>query len=219
MERRLMITEDGSHTVFVEGLEEPYHSTHGALQESMHVFIRQGFFRVQWTSVRILELGFGTGLNALLTLVKGISSNKDIYYHSVEKYPLLEHEYNMLNYEKFLDREVEGTLQKLHNCPWGEAIKISDRFTLFKEESDFRTMNIPPDINLIYLDAFSPDKQAELWTQKVIGSIAEQSVPGAVLVTYSSKGLVRRTLTSCGFHVEKVEGPPGKREMVRATKR
>jgi len=219
MERRLKITEDGSHTIFVRGLDEPYHSTHGALQESMHVFIKQGLLTLKQPSVRILELGFGTGLNALLTFAQAIPLKLDIYYHAVEKYPLMEHEYKLLNYEKFVEDIPEGTLDRLHNCPWGEPVQISERFTLYKEEADFRSMKPSPNINLIYFDAFSPDKQPKLWTPEIIGAIGQVSEPGAILVTYSSKGIVRRALTSCGFEVVKVTGPPGKIEMVRAVKR
>jgi len=219
MERRLKITEDGSHTIFVRGLDEPYHSTHGALQESMHVFIKQGLLTLNQPSVRILELGFGTGLNALLTLSQSISLKLDIYYHAVEKYPLMEHEYKLLNYEKFVERIPEGTLDCIHSCPWGEPVQISDRFTLYKEEADFRSMKPSPNINLVYFDAFSPDKQPKLWTPEIISAIRQVSEMGAILVTYSSKGIVCRALTACGFEVSKIAGPPGKREMVRAIKR
>ena len=219
MERRIKITEDGSHTMFVNGLDEPYHSTHGALQESMHVFIKQGLLAVKQTSIRILELGFGTGLNTLLTLRESLSLNLDIFYHAVEKYPLTESEYKLLNYEKVVEHVPKGMLHRMHSCPWGEAVQISDRFTLYKEEADFRSMKLSPNINLVYFDAFSPDKQPELWTDEVIGPIAQVSEQGAILVTYSSKGVFRRTLSSCGFEVHKVAGPPGKIEMIRAIKR
>ena len=219
MDRSLKMTEDGSHTIYVRGLDEPYHSTHGALQESMHVFIRQGLHTVNQPSVRILELGFGTGLNALLTLVESLPLDKTIYYHAVEKYPLKESEYSQLNFERLVPQCPAGTLDQLHSCPWNKAVQISDRFTLYKEEADFTFMKPPPHINLIYFDAFSPDKQPGLWKEDVIGSIGRISDPGAVLVTYSSKGVVRRELNSCGFDVIKVAGPPGKREMIRATKR
>ena len=219
MERRMEMTGDGSHTMYVQELDEPYHSTHGAIQESMHVFIKQGLLTVKKSSIRILELGFGTGLNALLTLTESESRKLDIYYHAVEKYPLKESEYRLLNFERLLSQSPGGSLQQIHSCPWGQAAQISDRFTLFKEEADFRSMNLPANINLIYYDAFSPDKQPELWTENVISSIAQVSECGAVLVTYSSKGIVRRTLASCGFDVQKVAGPPGKREMIKAIKR
>jgi tRNA U34 5-methylaminomethyl-2-thiouridine-forming methyltransferase MnmC len=219
MERSLKITRDGSHTVFMKEMDEPYHSIHGALQESMHVFIKQGLLSAEQSSLRILELGFGTGLNAILTLRESIAHKLDIYYHTVEKYPLKNFEYQLLNFQEFVDSIPKGIMQRMHECPWGEPVKISDHFTLYKEEADFRTMNLPSNINLVYFDAFSPDKQPELWTPDVFDSISKASDPGAILVTYSSKGIVRRTLNSCGFDVVKVAGPPGKREMIRATKR
>jgi tRNA U34 5-methylaminomethyl-2-thiouridine-forming methyltransferase MnmC len=219
MERSIKITEDGSHTMFVHGLDESYHSTHGALQESMHVFIKQGLLTVKEPSVNILELGFGTGLNALLTLAESISLNLDINYHAVEKYPLKESEYKLLNYEKVVEHIPKGTLHRMHSCPWGEDVQISDHFTLYKEEADFRSMNLPPKVNLVYFDAFSPDKQPELWTGDIFDSVSQVTDTGAILVTYSSKGKVRRALNSCGFDVSKVAGPPGKIEMIRAIKR
>ena len=219
MKRSLTITEDGSHTMFAQGFNEPYHSMHGALRESMHVFIKQGLLTVNVRSVRILEIGFGTGLNAVLSLRAANQNKVDIYYHSIEKYPLKESEYSLLNYENFIDGLPEGTLHQMHSCPWEQAVQISKRFTLFKEKADFRTMRPPPQINLVYFDAFSPDKQPELWSSEVFGIIADTAEKGAVLVTYSAKGSVRRTLDSCGFEVRKVAGPPGKREMIRAIKR
>ncbi|MDF1575930.1 MAG: tRNA (5-methylaminomethyl-2-thiouridine)(34)-methyltransferase MnmD [Bacteroidales bacterium] len=219
MERRLMMTGDGSHTMFVHGMEEPYHSTHGALQESWHIFIKHGLFTMDKPSVRILELGFGTGLNALLTLRESTRLKKDIYYHTVEKYPLTESEYDLLNYESLLEMLPEGIFHRIHSCPWGENVQITDRFLLFKEKADFRSMNPPSAFNLVYFDAFSPDKQPGLWSDAIFHSIVQVTDPEAVLLTYSSKGLVRKTLESCGFEVNKVAGPPGKREIIRAVKR
>ena len=218
MERSLKITGDGSHTLFVKSLEEPYHSTHGALQESMHVFIKQGLLTVNQSSVRILELGFGTGLNALLTMKEARLHKLDIYYHAVEKYPLQKSEYTLLNYEECIAGIPDGMLDRIHKCPWGKPMQISEYFNLYKEEADFRSMKPSGTFNLIYFDAFSPDKQPELWTNEVMGAIERVAEKGAILVTYSSKGSVRRTLVSCGFEVHKVEGPPGKREMIRAIK-
>lgn len=219
MERSLKITEDGTHTMYLKELDEPYHSIHGAFQESMHVFIKQGLLNVSRPAIRILELGFGTGLNALLTLREALKHRLDIYYHAVEKYPLKESEYKLLNFEEIINDLPKGIILRMHSYPWEEPVQIADHFILYKEESDFRVMKVPPNINLVYFDAFSPDKQPELWSGEVIGAIGQNLDPGAVLVTYSSKGTVRRTLKSCGFDVEKVPGPPGKREMIRAIKR
>lgn len=219
MKRQLKMTEDGSHTMYVKGMDEPYHSSHGAIQESMHVFIKQGLHTIKQSSVRILELGFGTGLNALLTLTESMRLNMNVHYHTVEKYPLTEPEYGLLNFEKIINPSSEGILSRMHSCPWENSIQISDNFTLCKEKADFRSMKPPQNINLVYFDAFSPDKQPELWTRDVFASIEKATVPGTILVTYSSKGIVRRTLDSCGFDVYKVPGPPGKREIIRAIKR
>lgn len=219
MQRSLKITDDGSHTLFAEGIDEPYHSSHGAIQESMHVFIKQGLQTVDQPSVRILEMGFGTGLNAILTFKEALSLGLDIYYHAVEKYPLKEIEYSNLNYEKLIDGLPDGILNQVHSCPWEKPVQIAEQFTLFKEEADFRSLTLPEKINLVYFDAFSPEKQPDLWSNRVFGNIAKATDPGAVLVTYSAKGIVRRTLDSCGFKVLKVAGPPGKREMIRAIKR
>jgi len=139
VERGLKLTDDGSHTIFVEGLDESYHSIHGAIQESMHVFIKQGLLTLTQPRIRILELGFGTGLNALLTLAKSIPNKPEIYYHAVEKYPLTESEYRLLNYEKYIHGLPEASLYHLHSSPWDEMVSISEQFTLYKEKADFRS--------------------------------------------------------------------------------
>jgi len=210
------MTEDGSHTLYVEKLDEAYHSMHGALQESMHVFIKQGLQTISKSSIRILEIGFGTGLNALLTMSFARQSKQQIHYHAVEKYPLIRAEYTQLNFEGLIEGVPSGFLNLMHDAPWEKAVTLSERFTIFKENADFRAMNPPGTFDLVYFDAFSPDKQPELWSREVFSSIERTTRTGAVLVTYSSKGAVRRTLISCGFNIQKVPGPPGKREMIRA---
>lgn len=218
MKRSLSLTEDGSHTLYLSELEEPYHSMHGAIQESSHVFINQGFLQLTKKKLRILEIGMGTGLNLILSLLE--STNKDIgvHYHAVEKYPLIPSEYSRLNYETILKDLPEGILKKIHKAPWELIVDLSPAFSLFKEQSDFRSMNPKGTFDLVYFDAFSPDKQPKLWSTEVFSRIAGLTKPGAILVTYSSKGIVRRALSDCGFHVTKVAGPPGKREMIRATR-
>lgn len=218
MERSLRLTEDGSHTLYVDKLDEPYHSSHGALQESMHVFIQQGLLTKEKTRLRILELGFGTGLNALLTMRFANQANLEVHYHAVEKYPLKRTEYSQLNFEQVIDEVPDGFLNLMHDAEWETSVQLSSRFTLFKEEADFRSMNPPGNFDLVYFDAFSPDKQPELWSAEVFSTIQKSTRRGAVLVTYSSNGAVRRTLISCGFKIEKVPGPPGKIEMIRATR-
>jgi len=218
MERSLRLTEDGSHTLYVDKLGEPYHSIHGALQESMHVFIKQGLQTVPKSPLRILEIGFGTGLNALLTLKFASQSKQEIHYHAVEKYPLTREEYTQLNFEDLLEGVPRGSLKHIHEAPWGKTVSLSDNIALFKEQADFRSMHPFGTFDLVYFDAFSPDKQPELWSESVFSTIATCTHKGSVLVTYSSKGVVRRTLISCGFKIQKVAGPPGKREMIRAVR-
>ena len=216
MERSLRLTDDGSHTLHVDQLDEPYHSSHGALQESMHVFIKQGLHTISKPKLRILEIGFGTGLNALLTMQFAMQANLKVHYHAVEKYPLNRAEYAQLNFEELIDGVPSGFLNLMHDAEWERSAQLSDRFTIFKEKADFRSMNPPGYFDLIYFDAFSPDKQPELWSNEVFSVIQRSTRRDAVLVTYSSKGIVRRTLISCGFTIEKVPGPPGKIEMIRA---
>jgi len=219
MVRRLLLTEDGSHTLFVNEMDEPYHSIHSAIQESMHVFINQGFRRINKTQFNILELGFGTGLNVMLTLAEAKSVGTKIYYHTVEKYPLDPNEYIQLNYEQIIEDIPPGILVRMHEAPWDMNFEISDAFTIHKEKADFRTMEPEGKFDLVYFDAFSPDKQPHLWTKEIFCKLSELLHPGGILVSYTAKGSVRRALSSCKFNVERVPGPPGKREMIRATKR
>jgi tRNA U34 5-methylaminomethyl-2-thiouridine-forming methyltransferase MnmC len=219
MKRELRITEDGSHTIFVPELNEPYHSIHGAIQESNHVFLKHGLQTISKETIRILEVGFGTGLNALLTLAEANRTGKKIYYHAVEKYPLVAQEYEAINYEKFINGVIKGSLNKMHDAEWGKKISLTSHFKLFKECSDFRSMEPDGTFDLVYYDAFDPQKQPHLWNEEIFCRISAMVNPGGVLVTYTSKGIVRRALISCDFLVEKVAGPPGKREMIRAIRR
>jgi tRNA U34 5-methylaminomethyl-2-thiouridine-forming methyltransferase MnmC len=218
MKRSLRLTEDGTHTLYVDRLDEPYHSIHGALQESMHVFIKQGFQTVSKSPLRILEIGFGTGLNALLTLSFARQSSQEVHYHAVEKYPLTREEYTQLNFEGFMEGLPKDSLYRMHEAPWEKTVALWDDFALFKEQADFRSMHPSGTFDLVYFDAFSPDKQPELWSASVFSAIEKCTQKDSVLVTYSSKGVVRRTLISCGFSIQKVAGPPGKREMIRAVR-
>jgi len=216
MKRSLRLTEDGSHTLYLSELEEPYHSMNGAIQESGYVFIDQGFKQLRITTIHILEIGFGTGLNLLLTLLESTKAKVGVHYHTVEKYPLVSSEYGSLNYETVIEGLPEGILQKIHKAPWEEKVYLTRDFSLYKEQADFRSMNPEGRFDLVYFDAFAPDKQPELWSEEVFSVIAGLTDPGAILVTYSSKGIIRRALNACGFKVKKVPGPPGKWEMIRA---
>jgi tRNA U34 5-methylaminomethyl-2-thiouridine-forming methyltransferase MnmC len=182
----------------------------------MHVFINQGFFQVRESPVHVLEIGFGTGLNMLLTLKASRKPGIDVYYHAIEKYPLLPSEYEKLNYERLITGIPTGSLKRIHQAPWDVEFDLTGHFRIFKERADIRSLDLKNKFDLVYFDAFAPDKQPELWSLEIFSSIFEQLNRGAVLVTYAAKGDVRRKLLSCGFHVEKVPGPPGKREMLRA---
>lgn len=219
MKREIRLTEDGSHTLYIPEMEESYHSVHGAIQESLYVYIGQGLKKLDSEKINILELGFGTGLNLMLSLADATSRKLEVYYHAVEKYPIKKEEYKQLNYESLINDSPPGLFLKIHESKWGETIRINENFTLFKEHTDIRTMNPPGPFDLVYYDAFAPQKQAHLWTEEIFGLIYKVMKPGALLLTYTSMGSVRRALISCGFAVERIPGPPEKRHILRATKR
>ncbi len=220
MHRQLIITEDGSHTLFVPGLDENYHSTHGAIQESQHVFIDSGLLYSSKNELAILEIGFGTGLNALLSLIAGERAAKRIDYYGIEKYPLTPEEYSNLNYGELLPDESREHLLKMHQCAWGTPQPITDSFTLQKIAGDARLINWEdlPFFDLVFFDAFAPNKQNDLWNQELYRAIFDHANPRALFLTYCAKGVVRRDLQAVGFEVERIPGPPGKKEMLRGFK-
>jgi len=215
---QLVTTFDGSHTIFVPELNEHYHSIHGAVQESMIVFIRNGFEYCQANPVNILEIGFGTGLNALLTAVKCINTNRKTIYTSIEKNPLTENLINKLNHWSFAGEKGKQIFDSIHSSEWGFFKKITENFNLKKLKCDLLRDDIEGKFDLIYFDAFGPDKQPEMWTWNVFMKLAEVTASKGILVTYSAKGEVKRILKSCGFKISLLPGPPGKREMIRAVK-
>ncbi|WP_423127803.1 tRNA (5-methylaminomethyl-2-thiouridine)(34)-methyltransferase MnmD [Gaoshiqia sp. Z1-71] len=218
MERQLIHTEDGSHTLYVPEIKEHFHSIHGAVQESKHVFIENGLQQCPKDELTILEIGFGTGLNALLTLM--YKGPKIIHYFGIEKYPLAENEFKRLNYPEQLGENLKGPFLKIHECLWNQAIAIVPGFQLTKVEADlpdFDFSELPP-IDLIYFDAFAPDKQPEMWQEAIFAKIAQNTVSGGRFVTYCAKGEVRRALIRCGFKMQRLPGPPGKKEMLSGDK-
>jgi tRNA U34 5-methylaminomethyl-2-thiouridine-forming methyltransferase MnmC len=224
MERQIINTADGSFTVSIPEMNVTYHSTHGAIQESLHVFIQAGLRQMLSgkSSLSILEMGFGTGLNALLTLMEAGKVQKPVHYTAIELNPLEPAQLNALNYCERLNREdLQGIFKQLHNSDWEKEIFVSEYFTLLKSGSDLLEFQITGQANLfdiIYFDAFAPTAQPELWGVPVFEKLFAMQSPGGLLVTYCSKGDVRRAMQSAGFKVEKLAGPPGKREMVRAWK-
>jgi tRNA U34 5-methylaminomethyl-2-thiouridine-forming methyltransferase MnmC len=215
--RNIIITKDGSPSVeWEEGVT--YHSTFGALQESQHIFINEGWKALAGTApVNVFELGLGTGLNALLTLIEAERSGRQVIYEAVEAYPLESDEVRKLDYCTLLGRpDLKSCFERLHQCDWEKPVSISPYFILYKSRDVWPHHVLRQPAGLVYYDAFDPVVQPELWTPDVFGRLAGQLASGALLVTYCCKGTVRRAMQSAGFRVEKPPGPPGKREIVRA---
>ncbi|HMP95119.1 MAG TPA: tRNA (5-methylaminomethyl-2-thiouridine)(34)-methyltransferase MnmD, partial [Phnomibacter sp.] len=219
--REITITKDGSHTLEVQDTQDTYHSRFGALQESQHVFIGAGLhpFIKEGQPVRVLEVGFGTGLNAFLTYLEAKEENVHIDYEGIEPAPISEQEYTKRNYPSAAKRHVYADrFIQLHEAPWNKPINMGALFTLTKHQTTVQDFKSPHQFHVIYFDAFAPASQPELWTTEIFDKMYALTKPGGVLVTYCSKGEVRRSLTAAGFLVEKLPGPAGKREMTRAIK-
>lgn len=214
----LLITSDGSHTLFVPEIDECYHSTHGAIQESRHIFIEAALKQNSKTELSVLEVGFGTGLNALLALVEAERSGTIIHYCTLEKYPVAVEKAFLLNYPAMIDARYKDVFEKMHSSVWNEKIAITPFFEIEKMECDFTDFEHTSTYDIVFFDAFSPEKQPEMWTQQQFEKIYAHCHPGAILTTYCAKGVVRRALQSAGFSVERLAGPPGKREILRAVK-
>jgi tRNA U34 5-methylaminomethyl-2-thiouridine-forming methyltransferase MnmC len=215
---QLITTSDGSHTIYVPELNEHYHSIHGAVQESNFIFIRSGFDMVSANPLNIFEVGFGTGLNALLTASKTISGKRMVNYTAIEKYPLEETIVRSLNHHLFAGESGKELYNLIHSSPWEQLVSISENFNLRKIRNDITLWPPSGRYNLIYFDAFGPDKQPEMWTTEVFSSISSITEKEGILVTYSAKGEVKRNLKACGFEVALLPGPPGKRQIIRAIK-
>lgn len=220
---KLIITSDGSHSVFSEKFNAGYHSKHGAIQESQHVFIKSGlqyYLQInQPSTLKVFEMGFGTGLNAFLTIIEMKDSNVNVEYTAVEQFPLEEEVYNSLNYAELLNTENTKTdFLKMHQCEWNNFCTISSKFALRKINAQLQMLNHDRKHNLIFYDAFAHSAQPELWETDIFSQLFNSMEQGGILVTYSAKGQVRRNLQAAGFQVERIQGPPGKREMLRAIK-
>jgi len=218
MKRHIVTTEDGSHTLYVPELNEHYHSTHGAIQESLHIFIRAGIQHYGRQHIHILEAGFGTGLNAWLALINAKEQQRHITFHSFEKYPLAPREVALLNYATHADDEQATLFQALHHSPWEETIPITPYFSLHKHQADFSEVRFNARFDIVFFDAFSPDVQPRLWQEETLALFHQALKPGGIFVTYCVKGTVKQALRHLGFTLERLPGPPGKREILRATK-
>lgn len=215
MQTELKVTEDGSHTLFVPVIDECYHSTHGAIQESRHIFIEAGLKQCLKPEISVLEIGFGTGLNAFLSLLESEGSRKRIRYTSLELYPVEVEKALMLNYPAELAPDKKDLFDKLHSSPWNVETEITPGFSLNKIETDFTGFVFENNFDVVYFDAFSPEKQPEMWSKELFERIFTHCTPGAILTTYCAKGIVRRAMQEAGFTVERLQGPPGKREILR----
>ncbi len=221
MKREFLTTGDGSVTIHLPDWDEQYHSKHGAITEALHVFIQTGLnhFLAEnpQDEITIMEIGFGTGLNALLTVSEIEKLKISCTYLGIEAYPVSAEEVSKLNYSE--KTEISASLfQKLHKAPWEEKSEITSYFSLTKRKRFFSEISEENTINLIYFDAFGARVQPELWTEEIFSNMYTALKREGVLVTYAAKGSVRRAMQAVGFKVERLPGPPGKREMLRATK-
>ena len=222
MKRSIVTTSDGSKTIKIEAWNEQYHSLHGALQEARHVYIEAGFKtflerHADQTSMSVLEMGFGTGLNTLLTVLESMIKPIKINYHGIDAYPVKAKELEALQYPDLLSCEP-SFFNAIHKDNWGEEYKILPHFKLLKKLDLFSKLKYVSTFDVIYFDAFGPRVQPELWEAFIFENMFQALRPRGILVTYCAKGTVRRHMQAVGFEVERLPGPPGKREMLRATK-
>ena len=220
MERKIIKTGDGSHSIELPQLVATYHSIHGAIQESKHVFIEAGLNlflnHADLQALTIFEMGLGTGLNAFLTAIEATKHKIHIHYTAVEQFPISPDDAGALNYPHYLQNQ--DAFIKIHESNWEEYIQISKFFSLRKVKTSFVDLYSNEKFHLIYYDAFAPNTQPELWTKEIFEKLLDMLQPNGVLVTYCSKGNVRRAMMAAGFTVKKLPGPPGKREILKAIK-
>jgi tRNA U34 5-methylaminomethyl-2-thiouridine-forming methyltransferase MnmC len=217
---RLVVTKDGSHSLYAPRFDQHYHSLSGSLRESLHIYIDLGLRpfleREDATPVRVFEMGLGTGLNALLTWQLSDEAEKSVHYVAVEAYPLTHDQIESLNYEALTGH---AGLSQLHGAAWGEPVALSPYFTFTRYFTSLQ--NYSPEsacFDVVYYDAFSPEAQPELWTEDLFRKVAAFTAPGGSLVTYCTKGDVKRALRSAGFQIQKHPGPWGKRDVLRAVR-
>lgn len=219
MKRNIIQTRDGSTTIHIEDWDECYHSRFGAIQEAQHVFIKKGLSLFENKSVSILEIGFGTGLNAFITFLEYPKFNQKINYVGVEAFPVSIDEAESMNYVAELDAESQRSVfEKLHQCNWEESNMLNEDFVFTKRKQFFADIDDVEKFDLIYFDAFGYDVQPELWSSSIFKKMFEALKNKGVLVTYAARGVIKRNMIEACFTVEKHEGAPGKREMFRAIK-
>jgi len=219
LKRKIITTADGSKTIYLEDWNEQYHSKHGAINEAYHVFIKNGLEQFGSQAISIMEVGFGTGLNALITLKEAPALKLKVHYTGVEAFPISMEETAALNYSQLLNiPQLQQDFMDMHTAAWNKMVALSKTFTLIKRKMEFKDIKDYMLFNLIYFDAFGARVQPELWTVRIFEKMFHALKPKGILVTYSAKGSVRRAMQEVGFVVERLPGPPGKREMLRARK-
>ncbi len=218
MRREIIRTDDGSTTIYLPDLEENYHSRHGAIQEARHVFLRHGLdLFPDKSELCILEIGFGTGLNALLTAIENEGTGRVINYTGVEAYPVEASEASQMNYPETVGHPMADRIfADMHKAEWEVEVSVMPSFQLTKRQQFFADINDEAAFDLVYFDAFGFRVQPELWNEDIFCRMARALRPGGVLVTYAARTIIRRNMEAAGFSVEKLAGPPGKREMMRA---
>lgn len=220
-DRKIIQTQDGSHSIFSEQFGESYHSKYGAIRESQHVFLEAGLYplAIVKKELKVLEIGFGTGLNAFLTLIAADKRGVNVYYEAIEAFPISVEEAKLLNYTSLLGLPFKQPLfEKIHEMEWEKPLPLSANFTLKKHKALFQQINYQNQFDLIYFDAFAPKAQPELWERHVLEKMYTALKQEGVLVTYCAKGVVKRTFKQVGFKVQALPGPPGKREMTHCIK-
>lgn len=219
MRREIIQTKDGSTSILLPDWNETYHSKFGAIQEAKHVFIKNGLSLFAGKSVSILEIGFGTGLNAFITYLEAKNSGQNIDYTGVEAFPVSEEDALKMNYVSELDANSSAEIfLKMHQAIWNEKINLDSNFTLDKQNKKFQEISDKAKYDLIYFDAFGFRVQPELWSLEIFQIMFRALKPNGILVTYACRSSIKNAMKESGFEVEKLIGPPGKREMLRARK-
>lgn len=220
MSIKVITTDDGSHSLYNSELKETYHSSHGAITESQHVFVKHGihfyYEENHPDQIKIFEVGFGTGLNALLSWHWADQNKVDVVYHSIEQYPIQEEIIKEINYGKLKGEQDKFIL--LHATKWEEEKRLSSFFTIKKVNAIWQEYLLNEPYNVVYYDAFAPSKQPEMWDRSLLEKCYKALTPKGIFTTYCAKGQLKRDLVSIGFEVETLPGPPGKKEMVRGVK-
>lgn len=221
LNRKIIITSDGSSSIFVEELQETYHSVFGAIQEANHVYLKEGFSQMSKSEFTILEMGFGTGLNAFLTALETQKQHKAVRYHAVEGFPITQDEVAVLNYPQQVDdMQAVACFKQLHQNDWEVELQINDGFRLKKIKALFEDVQLESGFyDLIYFDAFGYPYQPELWSEQIFKKMYDALTPQGILVTYACRGPIKVAMRNVGFRVERLAGPPGKRQMLRAHKK